>query len=53
MIVQPAESDSAEPELNKEILGQVIQMGVPEQAAKHAVHQTGNISVDLALDWFF
>lgn len=28
-------------------------MGVPEMGAKHALHQTGNSSADLAVAWFF
>ena len=42
-----------EPDLNKELLNQIIMMGVPENGAKHALHITGNSSADLAVAWFF
>ena len=42
-----------EPDLNGEILGQIIQMGVPELAAKHALHITGNNNADMAVMWYF
>jgi len=28
-------------------------MGVPEQAAKHALYTTGNSSADMAVMWYF
>jgi uncharacterized UBP type Zn finger protein len=28
-------------------------MGVPELAAKHALHQTGNNNADVAITWYF
>ena len=28
-------------------------MGIPENHAKHAVHKTGNNSVDAAISWYF
>ena len=28
-------------------------MGVPEQAAKHALYNTGNNSADMAVAWYF
>jgi uncharacterized UBP type Zn finger protein len=28
-------------------------MGIPENAAKHALHKTGNNSADLAVSWYF
>jgi hypothetical protein len=37
-IASAPESDMAEPELNPELLNQIMQMGVPELAAKHALH---------------
>jgi ubiquitin carboxyl-terminal hydrolase 5/13 len=52
-IAAAAESDMAEPELNPELLNQIMQMGVPELGAKHALHQTGNNSADMAIAWFF
>eukprot|EP00347_Sterkiella_histriomuscorum_P000563 403375366 len=42
-----------EPDLNQDILNQVIMMGIPENHAKHAVHKTGNNSVDAAISWYF
>ena len=45
--------DMVEPELNQEILEQVIQMGVPETPAKHALYRTGNSSADAAVGWYF
>ncbi len=49
----PEDSEEQEPELNGELLNQVIGMGVPELAAKHALHQTGNNSADMAIAWYF
>jgi len=31
----------------------IIMMGVPENAAKHALHNTGNNSADMAATWYF
>jgi ubiquitin carboxyl-terminal hydrolase 5/13 len=28
-------------------------MGVPENAAKHAVYNTGNSSAEMAITWYF
>lgn len=28
-------------------------MGIPENAAKHALYKTGNNSVDMACTWYF
>lgn len=42
-----------EPELNMEILNQLLMMGIPEVPAKHAVYNTGNNSADAASMWFF
>jgi uncharacterized UBP type Zn finger protein len=36
-----------------EILNQIIMMGVPELAAKHALHITGNNNADMAVMWYF
>lgn len=30
-----------------------MQMGIPELAAKHAVHKTGNNSSEMAVSWYF
>ena len=52
-ILEEAEGDEAEPELNPELLNQVIGCGVPELPAKHALHRTGNSSAEVAIQWFF
>jgi len=31
----------------------VIQMGIPELHAKHALWKTGNNSADMAVTWYF
>uniref|UniRef100_A0A7S3INU9 Ubiquitin carboxyl-terminal hydrolase 5 n=1 Tax=Strombidium inclinatum TaxID=197538 RepID=A0A7S3INU9_9SPIT len=31
----------------------VIQMGIPENPAKHALYKTGNNSADMAVTWYF
>jgi hypothetical protein len=46
-------SEEVEPDLNVELLNQVIGMGVPELGAKHALFQTGNSSADMAVMWYF
>jgi uncharacterized UBP type Zn finger protein len=45
--------DDVEPDLNMEIVNQLLQMGVPEVQAKHAVYNTGNSNADAASMWFF
>ena len=47
-----AESES-EPELDQNLLNQVMQMGIPENPAKHALFNTGNNSADMAVTWYF
>jgi len=42
-----------EPELNMDIVNQLLQMGVPEIQAKHAVYNTGNNDAEAASMWFF
>lgn len=42
-----------EPELNQEIVNQLIMMGIPEVQAKHSVYYTGNNSADMATMWFY
>lgn len=49
----PAQEEFGEPDLNGELLNQIIQMGVPELAAKHALHITGNNNADMAVMWYF
>ena len=34
-------------------MNQIIGMGVPELAAKHALYQTGNNNADIAITWYF
>jgi len=46
------EAESVEPDLNKESLNQLLQMGIPEQHAKHALHRTGNNTADEAMLWY-
>ncbi len=48
-----AVEEFVEPDLNGELLNQIIGMGVPEVAAKHALHTTGNNSADTAVMWYF
>jgi ubiquitin carboxyl-terminal hydrolase 5/13 len=42
-----------EPEINGELLNMCLMMGLPEQPAKHALHNTGNESADAAVTWYF
>jgi len=42
-----------DPEINTEMLNQCVMMGLPEQAAKHALHNTGNQNADAAVTWYF
>ena len=46
-------SDEVEPDLDKGLLNQVLQMGIPENPAKHALYKTGNNSADMAVTWYF
>jgi ubiquitin carboxyl-terminal hydrolase 5/13 len=39
--------------LNPEIIQMLCDMGIPPNAAKHAVYNTGNQSADLAIGWFY
>lgn len=39
--------------MNGQLLNDIIGSGVPEQAAKHALFQTGNNSADMAVMWYF
>ena len=52
-IKQAAAEEEGEPDLNVELLNQIIMMGVPELAAKHALHITGNNNADMAVMWYF
>jgi len=42
-----------EPDLNGDLLNQIVGMGVPPDAAKHALYTTGNSSADQAVMWYF
>ena len=42
-----------EPEINQELLNMCLMMGLPELAAKHALHNTGNSDADAAVTWYF
>lgn len=48
-----AQPDMVEPELNQEVLSMLLQMGIPEIQAKHAVFNTGNSDAEMASMWFF
>ena len=45
--------EEIEPELNTELLNMVIQMGIPENPAKHALYKTGGNDADQAVTWYF
>jgi len=49
----PEGSEEVEPELDGTLLGQVIQMGIPEIPARHALYKSGNNSADMAVTWYF
>jgi len=43
----------AEPDLDRALLNQIVQLGIPENAAKHALFKTGNNNADMAVSWYF
>ena len=45
--------EEVEPELNQNLLSMVLQMGIPENPAKHALYKTGNADADAAVTWYF
>jgi uncharacterized UBP type Zn finger protein len=45
--------DEVEPELNANLLNVLLQNGVPEIQAKHALYNTGNSDADMAVMWFY
>lgn len=47
------EPDMIEPEVDMNMVNQLVQNGVPEMAAKHAVHHAGANGVDEAIMWFY
>lgn len=48
-----AAGGKVEPELDQGLLNLVLQMGVPENPAKHALYRTGNNSAEIAVTWYF
>ena len=42
-----------EPEIDMNIFNQLLQNGVPELAAKHAVYNAGANGADEAIMWFY
>ena len=47
------DADFVEPELDMQIVNQLIENGVPELAAKHAVFNAGENGADEAIMWFY
>ena len=47
------EPDEIEPEFDQGLINTLTQNGVPEIAAKHALHNTGGSSAEAALEWFY
>jgi len=43
----------AEPNVNASMLNNLMLAGIPELAAKHALVNTGNISSEIAINWYF
>lgn len=51
---EPAGGDELEePELNQTVLNELLQMGLPEVAAKHAVYNAGSGGAEAAAGWYF
>ena len=42
-----------EPDLNQDLINQILQMGIPENPAKHALYNTGNDNAERAIAWYF
>jgi uncharacterized UBP type Zn finger protein len=42
-----------EPELDQGLLSMVLQMGIPENPAKHALYKSGGTDADAAVTWYF
>lgn len=59
--MQPGEVELPEMEEEQEeeiafdaqMLGEVVQMGIPENHAKHALLNTNSASAELAVGWYF
>jgi len=47
------EPDMVEPDLDADMINMLIQNGIPELAAKHAIFNTGGTSADEAAMWFY
>ena len=45
--------EEVEPDLDQGILNMLLQMGLPEGHAKHALYNTGNNDADAAITWYF
>ena len=45
--------EEVEPELDQNLLSMVLQMGIPENPAKHALYKSGNSDADAAVTWYF
>lgn len=45
--------EEVEPELDQAVLNMVLQMGLPENHAKHALHKCGANDADQAITWYF
>ena len=50
---QAEEPDLVEPEVDANMLNMLMQNGIPELAAKHAIFNTGGSSADEAAMWFY
>lgn len=46
-------ASEGEPEVNVTMLNELMLMGIPELAAKHALVNTGNSSSEVAISWYF
>lgn len=51
--VEVNEDEEVEPELKADVLNLVLQMGIPEIPAKHALYRSGNSDADAAVTWYF
>ena len=45
--------EEVEPELDQGLLSMVLQMGIPENPAKHALYKSGGTDADAAVTWYF
>lgn len=49
----PDAEEFEEPELNKEMVAMLVDMGIPETAAKHACFNTHCQGAEIAMNWFY